>query len=396
MANLPELLVAGPAALAECRAHLADCEVIGFDTEFVGESTYHPQLCLIQVATPQRLYLIDPLAEPAHGPDWLLQFWELLTGPVRTVVVHAGREEARLCELAVGKPPPGLFDVQIAAGLVGYNYPLGHAALVQQVLRQPVAKGETLTDWRKRPLTRQQIHYAYDDVRYLLPLWKKLSDRLTALGRHDWAREEFAALLRRSQVENPAVERWRKLKGLSRLNRRQLAVVRELFAWREGVAVRGNRPVRTVVRDDLLAEIARRNPQTVQDLAVLRGLPRHEHEEIVDAVRRANELPPDALPELPEREDDPPEVGWVTGVLMAALGAWCGQRQLAPSLTTTVADVKQVVRARLAGGELPDTTALARGWRAGYVLPDLLALLDGRKRLRIALGDRPTPFRIED
>jgi ribonuclease D len=396
MANLPELMVTGPAALAECCAHLSDCEAVGFDTEFVGENTYHPHLCLIQVATPQRLYLIDPLAEPDHNPNWLKTFWEVLTEPARTVVVHAGREEARLCELAVGRPPPGLFDVQIAAGLVGYNFPLGHAGLVQQVLRQPVAKGETLTDWRKRPLTRQQVRYAYDDVRFLLPLWRKLTERLTALGRLDWAKEEFAHFLRRAQVDNPSVEKWRRLKGLSRLTRRQLAVVRELSEWREAAAALNNRPVRTIVRDDLLTEIARRNPESEPDLAVLRGLPRQEHAEILSAVRRANALPPDELPELPERDDDPPEVGWVTGVLMAALGAWCGQRHLAQSLTATVSDVKHVVRARLAGAEPPPTSALSHGWRAGYVLPDLLALLDGRKCLRIAPHERPTPFRIEE
>src|SRR5437763_2863021 len=283
MANLPELLGTGPAALAECCAHLAGCEAVGFDTEFVGENTYHPHLCLIQVATPQKLYLIDPLAEPERDPAWLNPFWEVLTDPARTVVVHAGREEARLCELAVGRPPPGLFDVQIAAGLVGYNYPLGHAGLVQQVLRQPVAKGETLTDWRKRPLTRQQVRYAYDDVRYLLALWRELSERLTDLDRLDWAREEFAHFLRRARVENPAVEKWRKLKGLSRLERRRVAVVRELYEWREALAALNNRPVRTIVRDDLLGEIAKRNPQSEADLAVLRGLPRAEHAAIVSA-----------------------------------------------------------------------------------------------------------------
>src|SRR5262249_11762942 len=152
----------------------------------VGEDTYHPHLCLIQVATEERLILIDPLTV---GP--LDAFWKLVTDPANLVVVHAGREEVRLCRLWTGQPPGNLFDLQIAAGLVGLAYPLGHGALVNQLLGVQLTKAETLTEWRERPLTRAQVRYAFDDVRYLLPLWKQLAQRLDRLGRADWAREEF-------------------------------------------------------------------------------------------------------------------------------------------------------------------------------------------------------------
>src|SRR5262249_24672251 len=154
------------------------------DTEFVGEDTFHPSLCLVQVATDEALYVIDPFTV---GP--LDDFWKAVVDPANLVVVHAGREEVRLCQLWSGQAPGNLFDVQIAAGLVGYSYPLGHGALVNQVLKVRLAKNETLTEWRHRPLTRDQIHYALDDVRYLLPVWQRLSGELERLGRGEWACE---------------------------------------------------------------------------------------------------------------------------------------------------------------------------------------------------------------
>src|SRR5438105_10980849 len=187
--DLPEQVINTPQELAACCEYLAGRRQFGFDTEFVGEDTYHPRLCLVQVATNERLILIDPLTV---GP--LDAFWKLVVDPANQVVVHAGREEVRLCRLWTGQVPGNLFDLQIAAGLVGLAYPLGHAALVSQALRVQIAKGETLTEWRDRPLTALQIRYAFDDVRYLLPLWRRLRDRLQELAREDWAREEFTRL----------------------------------------------------------------------------------------------------------------------------------------------------------------------------------------------------------
>jgi len=144
--DLPEQLVTRPEELSACCAYLASCPRFGLDTEFVGEDTYHPHLCLVQVATAERLILIDPLTT---GP--LDEFWKLVTDPGHQVVVHAGREEVRLCRLWTGRTPGDIFDLQIAAGLVGLAYPLGHGALVSQLLGIQLAKAETLTEWRDRP-----------------------------------------------------------------------------------------------------------------------------------------------------------------------------------------------------------------------------------------------------
>ena len=205
MPSPAEEMVTSPEALAACCEYLRSYPQIGFDTEFVGEDTYHPTLCLIQVATPDRLILIDP---QTVGP--LDAFWDLIVDPGRVVVVHAGREETRLCRQATGQTPGNLFDVQIAAGLVGLTYPLSHGALVNQLLRVQLTKGETLTEWRHRPLTPSQVTYAYDDVRYLLSLYQQIDTRLQKLDRREWAREEFAWLAQAAAPEDPVGERWRK------------------------------------------------------------------------------------------------------------------------------------------------------------------------------------------
>src|SRR5438128_8789212 len=207
MIELAKVRVERPDEFRACCDDLARHSRIGFDTEFIGEATYHPNLCLVQVATTERLYVIDPQTVGA-----LDRFWELVTDPERMIVVHAGREEIRIGHQACGRTPVKLFDLQIAAGLVGIGYPLGYAALVQQVLQEPIAKGETLSDWSRRPLSDQQVQYAFNDVRFLLPLYDALGQRLTALGRDAWLAEESAGLVRHALFDGPEFERWRKLR----------------------------------------------------------------------------------------------------------------------------------------------------------------------------------------
>jgi ribonuclease D len=377
--------------LAACCEYLATCRRFGLDTEFVGEDTYHPHLCLVQVATSERLILIDPLSA---GP--LDVFWKLVTDPANQVVVHAGREEVRLCRLWTGRAPGNLFDLQIAAGLVGLAYPLSHGALVHQLLRVQLAKGETLTEWRSRPLTPAQVRYAFDDVRYLLPACERLTQRLESANRLDWAGQEFARLAVQSMPEEAAVERWRKLRGLGSLDRRRLAVVRALYLWREETAARTNRPTRAICRDDLLIEIAKRNPTRERDLHVIRGLPRRDLSAIVQVVEQARALPLDQCPSQADRDQDRPQLQWVTNVMMAVLGNLCSHLRLASNLVATNTDIKQLVRARCQGGALPADCPLTQGWRGTHVLPELLAMLDGRRGLYVANLKAETPFGFHD
>jgi ribonuclease D len=389
--DLPEVIVAQPEELAACCTHLASCPHVGFDTEFVGEQTYHPRLCLIQVATPEKLYLIDPVTV---GP--LDIFWDVVVDPAHLVIVHAGREEVRLCHLWTGRTPGNLFDLQIAAGLVGFGYPLSHGSLVSQLLGVQMAKGETLTEWRSRPLTQQQIHYAFDDVRYLLPLWRGVAERLELLDRGEWAREEFARLAEHAAPEEPATDKWRKLRGVGTLDRRRLAVVRELYRWRNETAARTNRPARAIVRDDLLIEIARRSPSHVRDLQVIRGLPHRYLAAIVEIISQAQALPLEECPALPPREQDPPQTALITNVLTAVLGDLCTKNQLAANLVATSNDVRLLVRSRLQGDPLLASSLLCQGWRSRFVLPEVLAVLEGRRTVRIADIATEAPLSVEE
>lgn len=390
-----EVLVNTPDALDACCTHLAQSPTFGFDTEFVGEHSYHPELCLIQVATESTLYLIDPFAF-----ETLACFWERIVDPGHTVVVHAGREEIRLCHLASGRPPANLVDLQIAAGLVGYPYPLGHGPLVQHVLGRKIGKGETLTEWRSRPLTPSQIRYAFDDVRYLLAVWSRLEKKLRSLGRLDWATEEFQRLRDQSIPEAPTDdvlgEKWRKLRGLGSLDRRKLAFVRELFLWREQKAHEWNRPARVIVRDDLLVEVARRNPKSPRDLAVIRGLAHKFLDDFYGIYQRIQKLSPEECPVPAERDQDPVQINLVVTLLTAVLPDLASRERLAPNLIASNNDLRVLVRAFQAGKPTEAETNLVRGWRGKAILPHLLDLLTGRRGLRIADLAQEAPFEYRE
>jgi len=217
-----EGLVATAAGLHELVEHIREERRFGFDTEFVSEDTFEPVLCLIQVATSKRLTVVDPLAVGDIDP-----FWEVVLDPEIDVIMHASGEDMRICHLRTGRLPRRVFDVQIAAGLVGYSYPLSHTNLVHQLLRATISGSETRTDWRRRPLSPPQVKYALDDVRFLLSMEDKLRADLDRLGRGWWAEAEFADYLK--TIEQRAdQDRWRRLPGLHQLNRRSLEAARRL------------------------------------------------------------------------------------------------------------------------------------------------------------------------
>lgn len=376
---LPESLIETPAAFAECLEHLHGQSLLAFDTEFVGEHTYRPELCLIQVATGERLFVVDP-----YRVGDLTPFWQLLTDPHRQVIVHAGREEIRMCRSGIGLSPANLIDLQPAAGLCGLVYPIGLAALVQIVLGHRVSKSETLTDWRRRPLTPSQLRYAFDDVRYLIPAWKRLSATLEKHDRREWATEEFANVIRKAtQDEDPAAEMWRRVKGISHLDGRSLAVARAVVGWRDRTANQQNRPARGVLRDDIIVEIAKRPPRTLNDLHQWRGIPRGESEKLMSAVEEALALPPDQWPNETEREHDPPNVSVLTQFLTVVMNDWATKERLSPALIGTQSDLKTLVRCDQAGEGLPDDMPLAAGWRSISVLPVLRKVLNGEIAVRV-------------
>jgi ribonuclease D len=387
--ELPEHIITQPAQLEWCLQHLSTASAVGFDTEFVGEDAYRPELCLIQVATADQIFVIDPLSIGS-----LEGFWRLLLDPKRVTVVHAGREDIRLCYFQVGKPPANLFDLQLAAGLVGLAYPIGYGGLIQALLGQRMTKGETLTDWRRRPLLPAQLRYAFDDVRYLLPAWKKLTDRLKRLKRMQWAQEEFANLVFKSVGdEESEAERWRRVKGIGGLDRRGLAIARELFTWREHFAARINRPARHLLRDDVLAELSRRGPSKSEELSSYRSVPRAELEAILEAIRKAKSLPIEQCPDPENRDNDPPAIVMLGNLLGVVLADWCAKNKLAPNLVASSSDLRAIVRSRVYR-EQPPELPLTRGWRASAILFELESILNGSKLLRVVNPGATSPLEV--
>jgi len=366
---------------------LAGSDRIAFDTEFVSEQTYRPVLCLVQVAAGDELALIDAMAV-----DDLTPFWRAIAEPGHRTIVHAARGEFEFCLRAVGRRPADLFDVQIAAGLAGIEYPAGFRALLSKALGKRTANEETRTDWRRRPLSDRQIQYALDDVRYLLGIHDTLHSRLDKLGRLGWMDEEMATWQDETE-RSLSQERWRRVSGNSGLDRKSLAIVRELWRWRNSEADRRDCPPRRVLRDDLIVELAKRKTADLKRIGAVRGMERGDLKrllpQIADRIRQAIALPEPEWPAKSSHQGNP-RLSVLGQLLHAALGSVCRQNDLAPGLVGTPTDVRELIAyqtGRNADGSLPN---LARGWRAevvGNLFDDLLA---GRKSIRV--GDPASEY----
>lgn len=367
--------------LAELCDELRGAESIEFDTEFVSERSYRPQLCLVQVAWNGRLAVIDTLAVEDVTP-----FWTVITEGDHETVVHAGREELAFALTSVGCRPKRLFDVQIAAGMVGYEYPAGWGSLNTKILGQKIDKGETRTIWHHRPLSSHQIEYALSDVVNLKLIRDKLHEQLQQLDRVTWFEDEMQAW-QDAVVESLSRERWRRVSRISGLNPRSLAIVRELWLWRNEEAERRDCPVKRVLRDDLMVELAKRRTSDPNRIMAVRGLDRGDLRRaaptLAACVSRAMELPESELPRGAPREGATPEALLVQ-FLFSALGSICRSAQIAPSIVGTVADVRELVAHQLGMRPRADgPAALASGWR-GEIVGNLIdELLDGKVAIRI-------------
>lgn len=372
---------------------LASADIIGFDTEFVSEDTYRPQLCLIQVATDHELAVIDPIALPSVD-----RFWHQLADGDHETVVHAGREELNFSLTATARRPSRLFDTQIAAALISTEYPAGYGSLISKFLGEKPEKGETRTDWRKRPLAPAQIHYALEDVRHLLPLRNHIDQRLVKLDRTSWLATEMAAW--QDEVEEGrARQRWRRVSGISGLSARSLAIVRELWKWREQQAEARNVPPRRVLRDDLIVEIGKRKMADESRIMAVRGMERgnlrRAAPELAACVRRALDLSNDECPRKIHR-DLPPQLNVLGQFLSPALNSICRNARVATSMVGTATDVRELIAFRLGfdAADAESPPSLAVGWRAqlvGNLIDDLLA---GKKSIRIEdpCSDHPLAF----
>jgi ribonuclease D len=370
--------------VAELRPH----KIIGIDTEFISEGRYEPALCLVQVAIPGEIWLVDPLGVPD-----LKKLWRLFAEDGRVMVTVAARQEIKFAAAGAGEPPSCVLDLQIAAGLVGFGFPLSHTNLVLRLLGTKIHGGESFTDWRKRPLAAVQLKYAADDVRYLLAMREKLLESAQKMNRTAWIEGECAQLVRTVVREE---ERWR-VSGSARLSRRQLAALRGVWRWRDRSARELNMPATRVLGDSMLVEIARRLPPTAEDLFALRGLDRkllrQGVDEIISAVGAALKMPEAELPSN-ERREDPSQVAVLAKLLSVAANGLAAEYRIDPALLATTADLQELVRWRIAPDE-NERPALLEGWRGEILGKPLLSILDGESCVRVQSVSRPNPLVFE-
>lgn len=387
-------LITEQSAFDELCDHIVQSGAVAFDTEFVSEFTYRPELCLVQLATRERCVAVDP-----YEVTDLSRWWEIMADDQTSIIVHGGREEVRYCLAFAAAPPGKLWDVQVAEGLRSRSFPLGYEALVKRVLGRTAHGRETRTDWRRRPLTEPQIAYALDDVHHVLEIWDKQRRSLQSQKRLHWVEAEFQRM-----IDEVAAERgpnaWQRLPGLQRLSSKELAVVKAIYEWRDAEGAARNRPVRKILRDDLVVELARRRPTTEADLLACRDLNRPEYKKaapaMLEAIAGGMATPSAACPTLPKSlDDDKSHDEQVVGQLLGlALANRCAELNVAMALVGKVADLRHLVRWHVHGEQDGEPPRLTAGWRA-EVCGDLLTdVLDGRIALRVAdpQSDHPLVF----
>jgi ribonuclease D len=376
--------------LAAVLDHCREIGTFGYDSEFIGESSYHPRLCLLQIATKEKIALVDPLA----GVD-LKPFWELCCDEEVEKVVHAGQQDVEPAVRALGKPCRNVFDTQIAAGFVGLAYPVALVKLVGEIIGAKLGKAATFTQWDARPLTPTQLRYAADDVRYLPALRFELGKQLEARGHAHLCAQRCAEMCDPAQFGFNPEEAWERIRGAGSLTGAQAQVLRALTIWRDEAAKSADLPARAIVRDEVLLDLARHPPKTIDRLSKVRGLPRpieQQHgQAIVQATLQALERGTGGI-----RHDSPPEPTplerFRAGSLMSLVEAVCAGQGIDPALVTSRHEIAELLRALQAGNSDPDTPLL-RGWRRQAAGERLLQLIKGKGTFKFGWGDSGVELR---
>jgi ribonuclease D len=353
------------------------------DTEFLGERTYVPRLCLVQIATVDFIVLVDTLAVPSIEP-----LRDLIADHAVVKVLHAAREDLRIAYYgAERRLPASIFDTQVAAGLVGLPlYPLSYARLTEALMGVRLDKAETRSEWDRRPLSPEQVRYARDDVRYLLPVADKLAVMLERLGRSAWMTEEMGRFSTAGVYEPEPDLAYLRLRGArSGLSRRPTAHLRAVAAWRERYAADQDVPARTVVRDELLIDLALRPPQRLSDFTRVRGFPVGEEATlgpgILEALAVSRALSDQELPApLAGAEQETPRDRSVADLAFAVGSALCLSRNLAPELVITKGDALALARGSAESG-------VACGWRREAIGAELEGFVKGSLEATIRVDE---------
>lgn len=383
--------------LADFCDRLTGSTRIGFDTEFVSEDTFRPELCLVQVIAEggkggDMLAVIDPQPIGDMNP-----FWELLADGDHVTIAHAAREEINFCMAAIDRPPANLFDTQLSAAFCSPEYPAAYSSVVQRMLNKRPNKGEQRTDWRRRPLSTAQIDYALEDVRYLFPLHDKITKKVEKLGRLEWMKTETEGFVE-EVIAARTRQRWRKVSGSGGLPIRSLAIVRELWLWRQAEAERRDLPPKRIFRDDLMVELAKKKTADQEKIRAVRGMLHGQLKkaipDIAEAVARGLEAPTDDLVGS-RRKPPPPQLNLLGQFLAPAINSLCNRSEIATALACTATDIRAQISHHLGWShKSDDPPRLSHGWRAELIGNLIDDLLEGKKSIRIGDPQSNEPLEI--
>jgi ribonuclease D len=365
-------LIDNSEALAAFCRRQAGAGYVTVDTEFMRDKTYWPQLCLVQIAGPDEAAAIDPLA---LGID-LSPLFGLMADSKLLKVFHAARQDIEIFVNLTGAVPAPLFDTQVAAMVCGFGDAVSYETLASRLAGARIDKSSRFTDWSHRPLTERQLQYSLMDVVPLRVAYEKLAARLEKSGRSSWLAEEMGALTDLATYRQDPAESWRRFRLRSN-NRKLLALVQALAAWREIAAQQRNLPRNRVLRDESVLEIAAHAPTTVAELARTRGLGRNFAEgklgaEVLAAVARVLATPERDYPDPPPQHEPARGIAPLVDLLRVLLKLRSEEHGVAQKLVADAEDLE-----RIAGEEDPPVRAL-HGWRAEMFGKDALDLKHGR------------------
>lgn len=350
--------------------------VLAIDTEFLREKTYYAKLCLLQIATDDEIVIVDPF-----GVSDLSVLAPLLEDQNIVKLFHAGGQDLEILLRETGVLPRPVFDTQIAAALLGHTQQIGYASLVHAECGVSLKKIDSFTDWSRRPLSASQLDYAADDVVYLPRIYASMRASLEQKGRLKWLDRDFAELSDPYRYGTNERERFRRLKRVSQLSRRQLSAAREVASWRELEAQRRDAPRKWVITDEQVVEACKREARTIDELFMVRGLSDRlstkEAREVVSLIASALDAPPDTWPELDRCSKSEPNVDAELDLMNAIVRLRAKENGIASPTLAGHDDLARMARGYREGVDV------LRGWRRSIVGEELLDLLDGKLSLRL-------------
>ena len=348
---------------------------IALDTEFLREKTYYPKFCLLQIAAPDWVACVDPLAIADLTP-----LVDAIYNPNITKVLHSCRQDLEIFFQITGKIPGPIFDTQIAAPLLGFQENPGYAMLVSSFLNINLSKAHTRADWTERPLSQDQIQYAADDVIYLCKIYTIMCEQLEKLGRLNWLESDFALLNNPELYQLSPENAWLKIRGKNKLTGRQLSILQALSEWRERTAQTENKPRNWLFPDDMLLELGKLQPVTTSDLAKIRNINERSVNrygkiicELIDAARQR---PPKPLREKDGSGKKTQQHEAILDVLSAIVRIRAEENSLNPVILATRKDLEQLLFAE-------EDCLLLQGWRYNMAGKELQGLLRGQYTLSL-------------